>query len=211
MKPGHKKTRSEYPHDLKTLQERVNHWKLPDGPFDYAIRGKAVAEAQGFYNEASKLRKLNLYDSDLSELQSRAINLWRLALDAAYPTGFWQDYQRLRAGDVTGLESAIVFLEADPIFFRSGYVKTKLMRYMKRSMMTPPRAARLRSVILSLVDRRDDRDFRAFCNLAHKVDAPELRTALTQRLTNSDANIRRRARWVLDALDAGAAQQRDTS
>jgi hypothetical protein len=68
-------------------------------------------------------------------------------------------------------------------------------------MLTLAQAARLRTVVLSVVDRRDDRDFRAFCRLARKADAPELHDQLRQRLKSADADIRRRARWMLDALE----------
>src|SRR5262245_40890651 len=37
------------------------------------------------------------------------------AVDAAYPVGFWEDFERLRTrSDEKALETAITFLEADP-------------------------------------------------------------------------------------------------
>ena len=96
-------------------------------------------------------------------------------------------------------------LEADPFFFRTGYEKAMLIRAIKPSMLTPSDIRRLQNVVLSLVDRRDERDFRAFCRLARKVDGPELREGLAQRMTSSDPplidlDVRRRARWVLESL-----------
>ena len=61
-------------------------------------------------------------------------------------------------------------------------------------------AARLRRVVLAAVDRPDRREFRRYTRLARKVDAPELRQALEERLGAADPGIRRRARWVLEAL-----------
>lgn len=201
MKPGHKKTRGEKKQDYQALKERINAWRVPHGPFDWHMRGRAVTEAHGFYNDTFELLKHDQYNGELSDLNTRGYKLWGLAIDAAYPPGFWTDYEKLRSGDASGLESAIAFLEADPIFYRTGYVKTKITRAIKPSMLTPAQAARLRSVALSIVDRRDDRDFRAFCRLARKADAPELHDQLRQRLTNADPNIRRRARWMLDAVE----------
>ena len=51
-----------------------------------------------------------------------------------------------------------------------------------------------------MVDNRDERDFREYCRLARKLDAPELREQLTQRVGQGDLDVRRRARWVLEAL-----------
>jgi hypothetical protein len=211
MKPGHKKTKSDYPRDFKSLQERVKQWKLPDGPFDYATRGKAVTKIHQCAAEIFQLCKRHPHDGELSELHSRAVQLWHLAIDAAYPAGFWRDFERLSTGDAAGLESAIAFLEADPMFFRTGYIKAKLIRYIKPGMITPADATRLQSAVLSVVDTRDDRDFRAFCRLARKVDAPKLRAALMQRLTHQDHNIRRRASWVLEALDADTVKKRNAT
>src|SRR5258706_13851436 len=66
------------------------------------------------------------------------------ALEAAYPPNFWADFERLRSGeDLTALETAIEFLEADPYFFRSGYVKEKLLRYVRSYVLAPEHAYRL--------------------------------------------------------------------
>ena len=201
MKPGHKKTRGEQKQDYQALQERINAWRVPHGPFDWHARGEAVTEAHGFYNDTFALLKHDRYNGELSDLNRRGHELWYTAIATAYPPGFWEDLVKLRSGDASGLESAIAFLEADPVFYRTGYAKTKITRAIKPSMLTPAQAARLRFVALSIVDRRDDRDFRAFCRLARKADAPELHDQLRQRLTSTDPNVRRRAHWMLDALE----------
>ena len=106
----------------------------------------------------------------------------------------------MRGGDGTKLESAVAFLEADPWFHRSGYTKVKMVRYIKEAMLTPGYVARLQNVVLNMVERRNGQEFRAYCRLAHKVDAPALREQLTRRLAQDDPNVRRRARWVLEAM-----------
>ncbi len=95
---------------------------------------------------------------------------------------------------------AIEFLNADPWFFRSGYVKAKLIRMLTRLPLTTEQLDRLRSVVLNVVDRRGGQEFRAYCRLARRVDAPDLRANLQLRLSHSDKGVRRRAGWVLDAL-----------
>ncbi len=119
----------------------------------------------------------------------------------AYPPGFWEDYARLRAGDASGMESAVSFLEADPWFFRSGYVKQKLIRAIKPRLLTPDYVTRLQNVVLSVVDKRHDRDMRNYRNLAWKVNSPELREQLKRRITEGNFDVRSRARWVLAALE----------
>jgi len=120
---------------------------------------------------------------------------------ARYDWDFWQDMELLRGGDRTHLEAAVAFLEADPIFYGSGYAKEDIIPAINRLDLAPELVGRLQSVVLNMVDRRNGREFRAYCRLAHKVDAPALREQLTRRLTDGDPDARRRARWVLEALE----------
>lgn len=188
--------------DLQRLARRVQGYRLPSGPFDYAARARAAEEAEKFFHEIVRAGRSHYADPGAKAIIEAARRLYERAWYMAYPPSFWEDYQRLRSGDPAGMESAVSFLEADPWFFRSGYIKSQLIRYIKRPMLTEEYARRLQQVVLALVDRRDDRDFRAFCRLARKVDAPAQREQLTRRLTHDDPDIRRRARWVLEVLEA---------
>ena len=120
--------------------------------------------------------------------------------EVRYGWDFRRDMELMQGGDKSKVEVAIAFLEDDPWFHGSGYDKAKLIRYIKPPMLRPSDQKRLQQVVLSVVDKRDDRDFRAFCKLARKVDAPDLREQLERRLTHTDPDVRRRARWVLEAL-----------
>jgi len=202
--------RSDARHDLKAIQEALKKPLITDGPFDYAARAQQVQEAHRLNSTASELRFRPPHAPEAWELHElTAARFWE-AIEAAYPPGFGHDAARLHAGDAAGLESTFAFLEADPFFFRTGYLKAALIRDIKRLSLTPPQAQRLQQVVLTVVDARNDREFRAFCRLARKVDAPALREQLTARLTSSDAGIRRRARWVLEALAQKDSQEKDT-
>ncbi len=195
-----KKTHSPQKCDVAEMLRRVRDYQPAQGAFSYAERGRAVTEAHRLYNESFQLSKTFPMDPDLSEACSEAHRLWYAAVQRAYLPTFEEDVVRLRAGDAAGMEGAVAFLEADPLFYRTGYIKSKLIRYIKRPMLTPEYRRRLQQVVLAVVDKRDDRDFRAYCRLARKVDAPALREQLTRRLAHDDPSVRRRARWVLEAL-----------
>ena len=215
-----KKAHSSQRADVAEMLRRVRDFRPAEGSFNYADRGRAVTESHQLYNESVQLTKVFPMDPDLSEACTEAHRLWYAAIERAYLPGFGEDVARLQAGSAAGMEGAVSFLEADPIFYRTGYIKEKLIRYIKRSMLTPGHSARLQAVVLSVVDRRDGREFRAYCRLACKVDSPEFREQLNQRLTRAwpsarsltedlpalmlaaqkDRAVRRRARWVLEAL-----------
>lgn len=141
-------------------------------------------------------------------------------VNSAYPPGFWIDYAHFCAGDTSRLRVAVAFLEADLWVFGAGCVKEDFIHAIKQMDLPPTYVKRLQAVVLSIVDRRDGREFRDYCRLARKVDSLELREQLKQRLTRArpsaqsltdeqpnllpaireDRAIRRRARWVLEAL-----------
>lgn len=174
-----KKTHSPQRNQVEEMLQRVREYQPAKGPFSYQERGRAVTEAHQLYNESFQLTKIFPMDPDLWNACREAHRLWFTAINAAYPSGFGEDVDHLRAGDVSGMAGAVSFLEDDPVFYRTGYIKAKLIRYLKPPMLRPEYVPRLQTVVLNLVDRRDDRDFRAYCRLARKVDAPEMREQLT--------------------------------
>lgn len=123
------------------------------------------------------------------------------SLDRAYPPGFDEALDRVRNGDGGGVDLLVDFLEADPIFYRSGYVKEQLIRRLKRAPLDPGQAKRLRGVVIGIVLTRDAREFRHYGRLAHRVDTPALRDELRIIAGGSDAGQRRRATWMLEALE----------
>jgi hypothetical protein len=123
--------------------------------------------------------------------------------EAVWPPGFWVAHSKAQQGVATGaeLELLVGFLEADPIFFRSGYFADKVVRFVGRSPLSPDHAARLRAVLLDAVDRRHRQYFRRFCALARRLDEERLRAELVRRLESADAKVAVRAHWMLEGLE----------
>src|SRR5262249_42179737 len=78
---------------------------------------------------------------------NEAIAAWREALDRAYPEALRQ----VRAGEkpLSALATVDIldFLEADPFFFGSGYMKEKLLTEIKRRALDRHEVLRLQSII----------------------------------------------------------------
>jgi hypothetical protein len=120
----------------------------------------------------------------------------------AFPGGLARGMSLLAKGDPATIEESIRFLEADPWFFRSGYIKAEIIRHLRRAPLSPAQVGRLQQVILARVAGRDTREFRWYCRLARVVSDANFRREI-ERLSHSPADpIARRARWVVAQMGA---------
>jgi hypothetical protein len=169
--------------------------------FPYELRAREAREAhRAVHTTFAQMRRRDDPNDPATAAWLSAIARFRAAVVAAYPPGFWDDVALLAKANGEGLETAIRFLEADPYFDRSGYVKADLLRFIKRVPLDPEQTERLRAVVIDSVERRGGREFRAYCRLARRLDGPELREALARQLQSGDVAIRRRAAWMLNVL-----------
>jgi hypothetical protein len=65
----------------------------------------------------------------------------------AFPGGLTAAFERLAAGDPLTAETAIIFVELRPYFFRSQYHATKLIKLLKRLHLRPDLQERLDAVL----------------------------------------------------------------
>jgi len=118
----------------------------------------------------------------------------------AWPPTFWDALQSLGTSAQCDVSLLVAFLEADPMFFRSGYVAESILRKLRRHALSEPMKARLRSVVLDAVRRRHRRQFRRFSSLARDLDTPDLRRQLEALAGSADARVRTHATWVRESL-----------
>ena len=67
----------------------------------------------------------------------------------AFPGGLELGLALLVAGDAKVIESAVTFLEVDPLFHRSGYIKADLLRHLKKVQLSEDQKSRLRRVVIA--------------------------------------------------------------
>jgi len=120
----------------------------------------------------------------------------------AMPSGLERHLHLLREGDEQAVSMAVAFLSADTRFFRSGYIKEKILRRLKHAPLTRHQQIVLRRLILRSVDGGGRREFQGYARLAGVLDSPDVRNAMTIRLQSVNAEIRRRAREVLHVLES---------
>lgn len=117
------------------------------------------------------------------------------------PEAFWTSIEQVQSGDPAGAELLIEFLEADPYYFRSGYLKADVLRWLGRIPLDEAQKGRLRTVVLNVIPLGWRREFRRYCAFAKRLDSPTFRHDLAALAASKDTDTSNRARRMLNALD----------
>jgi hypothetical protein len=130
-----------------------------------------------------------------------AIQRSRVAVDLAYPDALREVEEGERDIGTMHASDILEYLAADPMHFRSGYIKQRLLREIKKRDLEPAHARLLQDVVLHVVRSRGCREFREYCRAAVMVDDARLRQALGEIVASGDASASQRGRWLIGALD----------
>ena len=164
-----------------------------------------------FEANATKLEELRARVDEMFRERSKSpehMAAWQEAARAfhtaydelAFPGSLSREFELLRVGDVTAIEMAIRFLEANPWFFRSGYYKADILKLLRKHALSDEQCTRMRKVILERVRGRPVREMRAYARFAPKVSTPHFEAEITNIAQNADRRAARHAQWVLDCL-----------
>lgn len=128
---------------------------------------------------------------------------WKAATAAwhaqRYPTDrLWEKefHSALRSSQREAIEDAILYLEVDAWYFRSGYLKERLIRALKSALLTEADLRRLRNVVWNVAAGRNRREFRAYCKLAVVI----VNADFLQRLEGISSEENSSARWQIRYL-----------
>jgi hypothetical protein len=126
----------------------------------------------------------------------------RAAQAVIYSPEFINGLARLRHRRPTGAEEGILFLEANPICFHSGYDKQRVLRYLRGVRLTEAQKGDLRRALLTVVREGAGVEYREHCRTARIVDTVTFRQQLAaiRDDVTLDGSARQRAGWMLDAL-----------
>lgn len=174
---------------------------MPD--HSYEKRAAAVREAQAAVH-ATAARV-----TDRRDPEHPATREWEAAISS-----FYAALARLYPGSLRGVDEGsepasrvatadmLDFLEADPKVFRSGYLKEKLLKELKRRPLDRHESRRLQSVILTVIQKSEHRrEFLRYCHAAVNVDDPEFRAELASLVKSGQPHVAQRARWALAGMD----------
>jgi hypothetical protein len=116
-------------------------------------------------------------------------------------------FQDRRYADNELIEFVVCFLEVDPYFFRSGYIKQDLLTRIKRTDLGELMKRRLRGVLIDAVNHRGTREFKYYGRPAAAIADEGLRAQL-DAIASSDPSARTsRARLMLARIRQRDSQQ----
>ncbi|MBL4661406.1 MAG: hypothetical protein JKY19_13700 [Alcanivoracaceae bacterium] len=130
--------------------------------------------------ETEVVAKLHLRIHETFKNRSKDLKSWKKACEEFHAHVSRIDpilnrvYEEAVYSDKKLQEFIITFLELDPMFFRSGYIKEEMLRKIKKSPLSLKQINRLRQVLKDAVKNRGTREFKKYCSLAINIANPEL-------------------------------------
>lgn len=97
-------------------------------------------------------------------------------------------------------EFTITFLELDPMFFRSGYIKEEILRKLKRSKLNNKQIERLIYVLECAVENKGTREFRRYCRFAQSISNQKFLNYLNNVYKYGEGKRRSRAELMLSYI-----------
>lgn len=132
---------------------------------------KNAARLVELNNEVKRAYKERMKSSEAELKWNNACQLFQSSYDIlAFPGGLIEGMGLLKNGDLNAIENGINFLAADPYFFRSGYLKEKILHYLARLHLNKRQVTQLQEILLARIESNDRRrEFKNYCSLAEKI------------------------------------------
>jgi len=167
-----------------------------------------AASLTSFESNAAELRRLRDEVHRQWGIERRspahveAARIFRERYDAlAFPAGLSKQIGALKRLEPPAVEMAIRFLEADPWFHRSGYIKQEFVQRLKHAALSSEQMDRLRAVIERSLSNGTGRVASHLARLAPAVRSDSFIRSINLHSFSKDREVRRRAAQVLRVLD----------
>lgn len=128
----------------------------------------------------------------------------------SYPEGA-AGLVKVKAGDAGAIDSAILFLEADPYHFRSGYVKEYLWRALARCALSAKERERVLDIAFARLNQQIRREYWYMCRAMAIMGTPDFWTKVTQTTESDDVAKSKRPSYLLafrNGIEVGAKVQK---
>jgi hypothetical protein len=150
-------------------------------------------------NKQAKLKAREKFLS--SPVWLKAYEQYHNSYDAlAFPGGLEHGLSLLKKKDPSILPTAIIYVKADPYFFRSGYIKQKILTHLKKFNFNADQIKALQHIIIDAI-LNPKSGFKYYVRLALKISDINFLTSIQKIIKESDNPIvSKRAQQVFNLL-----------
>ena len=155
--------------------------------FDFTNFTTKVAELNRLHklvHESSERRWHSGKAEDIERWEN-SVRAWKEFSGFGYPETKFYFFENqtfltaLSSGETDAKESAIKFLEFDPYYYRSGYIKSKLLVRLKQLKLTASEIKRLQKVVCNaILSPLPKSEFKYYAGLLKNIGTPEFRAKL---------------------------------
>ena len=155
--------------------------------FDFTNFTAKVAELNRLHKLAHELSDLRLRTGKAEDIErwEKAVKDWKEFSGFGYPETKFYFFENqtfltaLSSGETDAKEYAIKFLESDPYYYRSGYIKSKLLVRLKHIKLTASEIKRLQKVVCNaILSPFPKSEFKYYAGLLKNIGTPEFRLKL---------------------------------
>ena len=176
-----------------------------------------MVSARYILRDSEELNRLRAHINALSrerphsDAHREACREFHARFDSLVYPGGGALFNRVRHHDPQALDAALAFLLADPMHFRSGYLKEYLWRWLAHCPLQARELSQLERAAMRYLDRTASREFFAMCKFMHRRGRNRFWSSVSATLLSSDVAKVRRAELLLihkGSLFAGAMARR---
>jgi hypothetical protein len=150
------------------------------------------------------LRMRNRGPAEREEWSKACDEFHHLYPELSYPGGD-KSLDALKRGESEAIETALDFLDADPVHFRSGYTKEVVWRRLRGASLTAGNKLRLEGIALRYVQRRIEREFWVMGRAMSKLASNEFWQTAAKLADSAEEPIKTRAAYLLHYRDGVAS------
>lgn len=129
-------------------------------------------------------------------LWSTACENFHNAFDELFFPGGYATFLKLRQKDAKAIELAIDFLIADPVHFRSGYLKEEIWRRLPSCSVSDSDKARVEIAALNYLNKIIRREFWYMCRAMSRIGSTHFWQDVAQHMHHINPKIAKRASYL---------------
>ena len=155
--------------------------------FDFTNFAARVAELNRMHKLVHELSERRWHSGKAEDIErwEKAVKDWKEFSGFGYPETKFYFFENqtfltaLSSGETDAKESAIKFLEFDPYYYRSGYIKSKLLVRLKQLKLNASEIKRLQKVVCNaILSPLPKSEFKYYARLLKNIGTPEFRAKL---------------------------------